>query len=225
MKSPKSTTKAEEEKQIVERLEELVDKHQNDGDSNRLYQQFKKLLNNLNHRDNIFADSVAVERDRVSVEEPAAGEPESRIKQLYNELDDFVENNEPPDVTFNNYLQHLLRKSEYKPLVRSISRNLKERGKSPVDLGYDLLNDMAEELYRKENGQGPIGFDFQDPDEVGKDFRKIRESLGVGQRELARTLQIKNVTLSQLETGKYTPSFPKIYEYLKGIEKAWRTKH
>lgn len=76
-----------------------------------------------------------------------------------------------------------------------------------------------------ENKEEPIEFNFQNPDRVGTDLRKLRESLRVGQRELARTLGMSgHVALSRVENGKYTPKFEKICEYIGGIEKAYRSK-
>jgi DNA-binding XRE family transcriptional regulator len=118
-------------------------------------------------------------------------------------------------------LEELVDKLPYEDFVSLTYRSLERRGKRPIDLAYDLLNEMARELYEAALGhQDEIEFHLEDRSRVGRELAGLRRALGIKQIELARVLGIFNPTLSEIEHGKYVPSLIKIHEYLEGLRAA-----
>jgi transcriptional regulator with XRE-family HTH domain len=53
---------------------------------------------------------------------------------------------------------------------------------------------------------------------LGKIFRERREDLGLTQAELALRMNIKQVTISRIEAGKFSPSWRMVMRFLEALE-------
>ena len=53
--------------------------------------------------------------------------------------------------------------------------------------------------------------------EIGARLRRIRESRGLSQRQLARQSEVANATISQIEAGKLNPTVSMLKKVLDGI--------
>jgi len=56
--------------------------------------------------------------------------------------------------------------------------------------------------------------------EIGGRLRKIREQLGISQRQLARQSGVANATISQVEAGKINPTVSMLKKILDGIPRS-----
>jgi DNA-binding XRE family transcriptional regulator len=114
-------------------------------------------------------------------------------------------------------LEELVDKLPYEDFVSLTYRSLERRGKTPIDLTYDLLNEMARELYESAlSATKNRKFDFRE--RPGEEIRVLRQHLGISQRQLARALNFSSSTpLRDVENEKYTPTLKKIYEFLEAL--------
>ncbi|MEM7826630.1 MAG: helix-turn-helix transcriptional regulator [Candidatus Aenigmatarchaeota archaeon] len=125
-------------------------------------------------------------------------------------------------------------KLPYEDLVSFIYRSLERHGKTPIDLTYDLLNEMAKELYEaspnvdREEARD-FRLDFNDRDVLGRQLRDLRCRYGVGLRELARFAEyhpsyIEDVEILGKRRQRFTPALKSLSRYLIGLKKAVESK-
>ena len=127
-------------------------------------------------------------------------------------------------------LEELVKELPYEDFVSLTYRSLERYGKTPIDLTYDLLNEMARELYKhatNEHPAEPVSFtlNFENKEILGEQLKKLRTSLKIGMRELSRHSSISQGYISQIEAYKYDPTIISLSEYLLGLKRAYLKKN
>lgn len=121
----------------------------------------------------------------------------------------------------------------YQDFVGVVHRSLDGYDRTPIDLGYDLLTEMARRLYESAPNVDPekttaFRLDFSNRKKLGRQLRNLREDLGIGLRELSRACSYSSGYLSEIEQEypgrKFTPTLPTIYRYLLGLKRACEGK-
>lgn len=109
----------------------------------------------------------------------------------------------------------------YEDFVKLTYKALEKKyGKSPIDLTYDLLNEMARELYEVANVHPKeVNLSFDDAKRLGEQLRRLRTSYNISQNELSIYSSLARPLISYFETGDRLPNLRHILAYLSGLRR------
>jgi len=157
------------------------------------------------------------------------GMPSSYYKKLLEELkqsyyEEIGKRLEALPRRYPQHIEELVDELPYEDFVRLTYRALEKHGKTPIDLAYDLLSEMARELYQIAINKylaerEDFRINFEDKENLPAQLRKLRKSLKIGERKLSRYSSLSRGYISQIETHKYNPSITSLLQYLHGLKR------